>query len=218
MLMCIYSIEGTKIHVYINTKSYDKTKPLKSSKSKIYSNTSEASDELKSDDAKLSGEFEDSVVDVTMTRFLYSLDEINENEEQQEEQEEDNDDDGNIWMQTYRIKPEYKVTLSRRNVLEFYIENGKGSLMLKALAATVRERDILAIVIQALADAKRKRKQKKKRSQDLVELRIDVIDDSRDNGRKSWKEQKLEQQNEIRELKLKITTIHDKMLEIQKVG
>ena len=77
----LYSIEGTKIHIYIDTKSYDKTKPLQSSKSKAYSNTSEASDELRSDDAKLSGDFEDSVVDVTMTRFLYSLDEINENEE-----------------------------------------------------------------------------------------------------------------------------------------
>ena len=90
--------------------------------------------------------------------------------------------------------------------------------MLKALAATIRERDILAIVIQALADAKRKRKQKKKRSQDLVEVRIDVIDNSRDNGRKSWKAINVEQQNEIRELKLKVTTIHDKMLEIQKLG
>ena len=110
----LYRIEGTKIHIYIDTKSYSQPKPLKSSK-KIYSNTSEASDELRSDDAKLSGDFEDSIVDVTLTRFLYSLDEINENEEEEEE-EDANNDENNIWMQTYRIKPEYTVNLSEQYI------------------------------------------------------------------------------------------------------
>ena len=153
-----------------------------------------------------------------MTRYLHSMNEINENQEEDQQQENDDDNNDDIWMQTYRIKPEYSVNLSRDNLLQFRIENGKGSIMLKALSQTIRERDILAIVIQALADAKKKRKQKKKRSNDLVQVRIDVLDENIINGKKSMRLINIQQQEKIRQLQLKISQIHEKMVEAQKVG
>eukprot|EP01083_Nonionella_stella_P017755 49738_1 len=132
-------IEDTKIHIYIDANHY---------------HTPE--DEVKSEDEDISipnntkTEF-DTVMDVTMTRFPLSMEDKEEEEEKHEEEEE------SIWLQTYEIKPEYQVLLSRNDLLYFHIENGEGSVMVRAYASTTRERDILAFVIQALADAKTKR-------------------------------------------------------------
>lgn len=135
-------------------------------------------------------------MDVTMSRYLQSLDEDMEAD--------------TVWIQTYRIRPEYKVHLSRDNLLEFEIENGKtvSAIMLKAMCSTMRERDILCTVIEALVDAKRKRKERKKRSQDLVSVSINVLDHDTNCGNKH---------SQIQKLQLKLSHIHSKMVELQKV-
>ena len=154
-------------------------------------------------------------------RYMNSIDENMEIDDKTTESkdasiDDDNDNDNDnqtVWMQTYKIKGEYQVNLSRENILQFQIENGKGSIMVNATCITTRERDILAIVIQALADAKMKRKQRKKRSQDLVLLHIDVLGDNK-NGKHN---KTIEQQNQIRQLQTKLSQIHQKMVDLQKV-
>lgn len=167
-------------------------------------------------------DLDDSILDVTMTRYLEFQQQQQQNEVDAEQELEklnaahDSSSDSN-WTQMYRIKPEYAVHLSRDNLLQFRIENGKGSTMLKAHCATIRERDILAIVIEAVARAKKDRKQKKKRSQDLVELRIDVVDPNGSNAKRARSTTSVEQYNQIRELNLKMAQMNDRAIDLQKV-
>ena len=165
-------------------------------------------------------DFEDSVLDVTMTRYLESRQHLNTEQEEMDDLNGAHDatsSDESVWTEMYRIKPEYAVRLSRGDLLSFQIENGKGSVILRAHSATIRERDILAIVIKAVADAKKERKQRKKASQDLVELRIDVVDPTASKGRKSKSASSVEQYNQIRELKLKMARMNDQSMDLQKV-